>query len=44
MFAVAVFGVWLLIWGVIFVNKWLEATAVTLILCSLLGFACRDSD
>ena len=44
MFAVAVFGVWLSIWAVIFVSKWLEATAVGITLCALLGFALRDSD
>jgi hypothetical protein len=44
LFAVAVFGVWLSIWAVIFVSKWLEATAVALTLCALLGFALRDSD
>jgi hypothetical protein len=44
MFAVGVFGVWLSIWGVILVNKWLEAAAVAITLGALLGFALRDSD
>jgi hypothetical protein len=44
LFAVAIFGVWLSIWGVILVNKWLEATSVAIILCALIGFALRDSD
>ena len=44
LFAAAIFGVWLCIWGVIFVSKWLEATAVAIILCALFGFALRDSD
>ena len=44
LFAVAIFGVWLSIWGVILVSKWLEATAVAIILGALIGFALRDSD
>ena len=44
MFAAAIFGVWLSIWGVIFVNKWLEGIAVVTTLSALLGFALRDSD
>jgi hypothetical protein len=44
LFAVAVFGVWLSIWAVIFVSKWLEATAVAITLCALLGFAARDPE
>jgi hypothetical protein len=44
LFAVAIFGVWLSIWAVILVSAWLEATAVAVILGSLLGFALRDSD
>jgi hypothetical protein len=44
LFAVAVFGVLLSIWGVILVSTWLEATALAIILGALLGFACRDSD
>ena len=44
MFAAAIFGVWLSSLGVIFVSKWLVATAVAIILCALLGFALRDSD
>jgi hypothetical protein len=44
LFVVAIFGVWLSIWAVIFVSAWLEATAVALTLGALLGFALRDSD
>jgi hypothetical protein len=44
LFAAAAFGVWLSIWGVIFVSKWLEAAAVTIILAALIGFAARDPD
>jgi hypothetical protein len=44
LFAVAIFGVWLSIWAVILVSKWLEATSVAITLGALLGFALRDSD
>jgi len=44
LFATAVFGVWLSIWAVIFVSKWLELTSFFIVLCALLGFAMRDSD
>jgi hypothetical protein len=44
MFALAVFGVWLSIWGVILVSKWLLALSITLTLGALIGFALRDSD
>ena len=44
MFAVAVFGVWLSIWGVILVSKWLVALSIALTLGALIGFALRDSD
>jgi hypothetical protein len=44
LFAVAIFGIWLSIWAVILVSKWLEATAVAITLFALLGFALRDSD
>jgi len=44
MFAVAFFGFWLAIWGVILVSKWLTAFAVALILGALIGFALRDSE
>jgi hypothetical protein len=44
LFATAIFGVWLSIWGVILVNKWLELTAFFITLCALIGFALRDSD
>jgi len=44
LFAVAIFGIWLTIWGVILVSKWLVGTAAAIILGCLLGFALRDSD
>jgi hypothetical protein len=44
LFAVAIFGIWLSIWAIILVSKWLEAAAVGITLCALLGFALRDSD
>jgi hypothetical protein len=44
LFAVAIFGIWLSIWGVILVSAWLEAASVAIILCALVGFALRDSD
>jgi hypothetical protein len=44
LFAVAIFGIWLSIWAVILVSKWLEATSVVITLGALLGFALRDSD
>jgi hypothetical protein len=44
LFATAIFGVWLSIWGVILVSKWLVATAFVFTLAALLGFALRDSD
>jgi hypothetical protein len=44
LFAVAIFGVLLSVWGVILVSAWLEATSVIIILGALLGFAIRDSD
>jgi hypothetical protein len=44
LFAVAIFGIWLSIWAVIFVSKWLEAIAVLITLVALICFALRDSD
>ncbi len=44
LFATAIFGVWLSIWAVIFVSKWLELTSFFITLCALIGFAMRDSD
>jgi hypothetical protein len=44
LFAVAIFGIWLSIWAVILVSKWLEAISVAITLGALLGFALRDSD
>jgi hypothetical protein len=42
LFAAATFGIWLSIWAVIFVSKWLEAGALALTLGALGGFALRD--
>jgi len=44
LFAVAIFGIWLSIWGVILVNDWLEGISVAIILGALIGFSLRDSD
>jgi hypothetical protein len=44
LFAVAIFGIWLSIWGVILTSKWLFTTAAITILVCLLGFALRDCD
>jgi len=44
LFAVAIFGVLLSIWGVILVKTWLEATALIITLGAVVGFALRDSD
>lgn len=44
LFAVGVFGVWLSIWAVILVSKWLEAIAVLTTLVPLLIFAFRALD
>jgi hypothetical protein len=44
LFATAAFGVWVSIWAVILVNKWLEATSLALILGALACFALRDEN
>ncbi|HUD84313.1 MAG TPA: hypothetical protein VMQ67_12450 [Candidatus Saccharimonadales bacterium] len=44
LFAVAIFGIWLSIWAVIFVSKWLEVTSVLITLAALICFALRDTD
>jgi len=44
LFAIAIFGIWLSIWAVILVSKWLEAISVALTLGALIAFALRDSD
>ncbi len=44
LFAVAIFGILLSIWGVILVSAWLEAISLIITLGAVLGFACRDSD
>lgn len=43
LFAVAVFGVWLSIWGVILVSAPLDGLAVLITLVALIIFALRDS-
>ncbi|MGD0411964.1 MAG: hypothetical protein ABSC18_09685 [Verrucomicrobiota bacterium] len=42
LFAAAIFGIWLSIWAVILVSKWLEAAALVITLGALSGFALRD--
>lgn len=44
LFAVAIFGIWLSIWAVIFVSKWLEVASVLITLTALICFALRDTD
>ncbi|MGA3182452.1 MAG: hypothetical protein ABSF38_19155 [Verrucomicrobiota bacterium] len=44
MFAAVVFGVWISIWAVILVSKWLEAASLVISLGALAGFALRDQD
>jgi hypothetical protein len=44
MFASAIFGIWLSIWAIILVSKWLELTSVVITLGALIGFALRDTD
>jgi len=44
LFAVAIFGIWLSIWAVILVSKWLVVTSVLITLAALVCFALRDTD
>jgi hypothetical protein len=44
LFAVAIFGIWLSIWAVILVSKWLEGISVAITLGALICFALRDTD
>ncbi|HEX3718849.1 MAG TPA: hypothetical protein VH595_12845 [Verrucomicrobiae bacterium] len=44
LFIIAILGVWISIWAVILVNKWLEGLSVLLTLGALICFAFRDSD
>jgi hypothetical protein len=44
LFAAAVFGIWVSIWAVILVSKWLEASSLAITLGALLGFALRDEN
>ncbi|HEX4120825.1 MAG TPA: hypothetical protein VH619_09435 [Verrucomicrobiae bacterium] len=44
LFIIAIFGIWLSIWAVILVSKWLEVVSVLLTLIALICFALRDSD
>jgi hypothetical protein len=43
LFAAAVFGVWLSIWGVVLVSAWLDGLAVLITLVALIVFALRDA-
>jgi len=42
LFAAAILGVWLSLWAVILVSKWLGAAALAITLGALCGFALRD--
>jgi hypothetical protein len=42
LFAIAVLGIWISIWAVILVNKWLEGVSLALTLGALFCFALRD--
>jgi len=42
LFGTAAFGVWLSIWAVILVSKWLEGAALAITLAALCGFALGD--
>jgi nitrate reductase NapE component len=42
LFAAAAFGIWVSIWAVILVSKWLEAASLAITLAALCGFALRD--
>jgi hypothetical protein len=42
LFATAAFGVWVSIWAVILVSKWLELTSLALVLVPLACFALKD--
>ncbi len=44
LFTVAIFGIWLSIWAVILVSKWLELVSVAATLIPLLIFAFRALD
>ena len=44
LFASTALGVWLFVWGILLVNKWLSAFAVVLCLFCLGCFALRHSD
>ena len=44
LFATAVFGIWLFVWGIIFVSKWLAGFAALLCLFCLGCFALRNGD
>jgi hypothetical protein len=44
LFAVGIFGIWLSIWAVILVSKWLEVVSVLTTLFALICFALRDAD
>jgi hypothetical protein len=44
LFGATAFGVWLFVWGIILVSKWLSLFALLLCLICLGCFALRNSD
>jgi hypothetical protein len=44
LFAAGAFAVWLFVWGVILVSKWLSAFAILLLLFCLGCYALRNSE
>ena len=44
LFAAAAFGIWLSIWAVMLLSKWLGAASLLITLGAMGGFALRDED
>ncbi|HXR08848.1 MAG TPA: hypothetical protein VN765_16035 [Candidatus Acidoferrum sp.] len=44
LFAAAAFGIWLSIWAVTLLSKWLGAASLLITLGAMGGFALRDED
>ncbi len=44
LFAAAAFGIWLSIWAVTLLSKWLGAASLLITLGALCGFALRDEN
>jgi len=44
LFAAGAFAVWLFVWGVIFVSKWLAAFAILVLLLCIGCFALRNGE